>query len=224
MGAEASGRTPLVEIVPNFSEGRRQDVIDAILAACRVPGVRMLTWQADPDHNRLDASLVGSPDAVRRSALAAAAKGAELIDMDEQQGSHPRMGAVDVIPFLPIRDISMEDCVALARDVGQAVAERYHVPVFLYEEAASAPHRRNLEDVRRGQFEALAERMREPLWRPDFGPAEPHPSAGAVVVGARMPLIAYNINLGTADVTSPAASPRPSATAAAATGTSRPWA
>ena len=198
MSAEASGRTPLVEIVPNFSEGRRQDVIDAILAACRVPGVRMLTWQADPDHNRLDASLVGSPEAVRRSALAAAAKGAELIDMDQQRGSHPRMGAVDVIPFLPIRDISMEDCVALARDVGKEIADSLGLPVYLYDQAALLPERSSLAVVRKGEYEGLKADVAEGKRLPDYGPHEIG-KAGAVAVGARKPLVAFNVYLDGAD-------------------------
>lgn len=198
MGAEGSGRTPLVEIVPNFSEGRRQEVIDAILASCRVPGVRMLTWQADPDHNRLDASLVGSPEAVRRSALACAAKAAELIDMDQQRGSHPRMGAVDVIPFLPIRDISMEDCVALARDVGREIAETLGLPVYLYDQAALSPDRSSLAVVRKGEYEGLKADVAAGQRLPDFGPHEIG-RAGAVAVGARKPLIAFNVYLDGSD-------------------------
>ena len=198
MSAESSGRNPLVEIVPNFSEGRRQDVIDAILAASRVPGVRMLTWQADPDHNRLDASLVGSPEAVRRSALAAAAKAAELIDMDQQRGSHPRMGAVDVIPFLPIRDLSMEDCVALARDVGKEIADSLGLPVYLYDQAALLPERSSLAVVRKGEYEGLKADVAEGKRLPDYGPHEIG-KAGAVAVGARKPLIAFNVYLNGAD-------------------------
>jgi glutamate formiminotransferase len=144
--------------------------------------------------------VVGDERALKDGLLALFAVVTNRIDLRSHQGEHPRVGAVDVVPFIPIEGASMKDCVALAREVGQAVAERFQIPVFLYEEAATAPHRRNLEEVRRGQFEGLAERMRDPLWKPDFGPAEPHPSAGAVVVGARMPLIAYNINLGTPDV------------------------
>ena len=191
----------IIESVPNISEGRRAEVIDAAVAALKaVPGLRVLDVQSDKDHNRSVLTLVGDEVALQAGLLALFEVAVGRIDLRSHQGEHPRVGAVDVVPFIPIEDASMKDCVALARAVGQAVAERFQVPVFLYEEAASAPHRRNLEDVRRGQFEALAERMRDPLWKPDFGPAEPHPSAGAVVVGARMPLIAYNINLGTADV------------------------
>jgi glutamate formiminotransferase len=191
----------IIESVPNISEGRRAEVIDAAVAALKaVPGLRVLDVQSDKDHNRSVLTLVGDEASLKQGLLALFEVATSRIDLRSHQGEHPRVGAVDVVPFIPIEGASMKDCVALARDVGQAVAERFRIPVFLYEEAASAPHRRNLEDVRRGQFEALAERMRDPLWNPDFGPAEPHPSAGAVVVGARMPLIAYNINLGTADV------------------------
>ena len=191
----------IIESVPNISEGRRAEVIEAAASALRrVPGLRLLDVQSDKDHNRSVLTLVGDEVSLKAGLLALFEVATSRIDLRSHQGEHPRVGAVDVVPFIPIEGATMKDCVALARDVGQAVAERFQVPVFLYEEAASAPHRRNLEDVRRGQFEALAERMRDPLWRPDFGPAEPHPQAGASVVGARMPLIAYNINLGTADV------------------------
>jgi len=191
----------IIESVPNISEGRRPEVLEAAVAAMKgVPGLRVLDVQSDKDHNRSVLTLVGDEASLKNGLLALFEVATSRIDLRAHQGEHPRVGAVDVVPFIPIEGASMKDCVALARDVGAAVAERFQVPVFLYEEAASAPHRRNLEDVRRGQFEGLAERMRDPLWRPDFGPAEPHPSAGAVVVGARMPLIAYNINLGTGDV------------------------
>src|SRR5439155_17395202 len=146
---------PLVEIVPNFSEGRRQDVIDAILAALRVQGVSVLNTQWDPDHNRLDASLVGSPDAVRASALAGTKVAAELIDMEAHQGNHPRMGATDVIPFLPIRDVTMDDCVALARDVAREIGEQLRIPAYCYDRAALSPDRPSLADVRKGEYEGL---------------------------------------------------------------------
>jgi glutamate formiminotransferase/formiminotetrahydrofolate cyclodeaminase len=194
MSLEGSGRAPLVEIVPNFSEGRRPEVIDAILEACRVPGVRMLTWQADPDHNRLDASLVGSPEAVRRSALSCAAKAAELIDMEQHHGNHPRMGAVDVIPFLPIRDISMDECVDLAREVAKEIGETLGIPVYCYDHAALTPERQSLADLRKGEYEGLKADVAEGRRLPDFGPHEIG-KAGAVAVGARKPLIAFNVYL-----------------------------
>ena len=191
----------IIESVPNISEGRRPEVLQAAVAAMKaVPGLRVLDVQSDKDHNRSVLTVVGDERSLKDGLLALFEAATSRIDLRSHQGEHPRVGAVDVVPFIPIEGASMKDCVALAREVGQAVAERFQVPVFLYEEAATAPHRRNLEEVRRGQFEGLAERMRDPLWQPDFGPAAPHPSAGAVVVGARMPLIAYNINLGTPDV------------------------
>ena len=191
----------IIESVPNISEGRRADVVEAAVSALKaVPGLRLLDVQSDKDHNRSVLTLIGDETSLKAGLLTLFEVATSRIDLRSHQGEHPRVGAVDVVPFIPIEGATMKDCVALAREVGQAVAERFQVPVFLYEEAASAPHRRNLEDVRRGQFEGLAERMRDPAWQPDFGPAAPHPSAGAVVVGARMPLIAYNINLGTPDV------------------------
>ena len=191
----------LIESVPNISEGRRAEVVDAAVAALRsAPGLRVLDVQSDRDHNRSVLTVAGDDDALRAGLLALFAVAVERIDLRAHQGEHPRLGAVDVVPFIPVEDATMADCVALARAVGQEAAERHRLPVFLYEEAATAPHRRNLEDIRRGQFEGLAEKMRDPLWAPDFGPAAPHPTAGASVVGARMPLIAYNINLGTADL------------------------
>jgi glutamate formiminotransferase len=190
----------LIECVPNISEGRRGDVIDAAAAALRgTPGVRVLDVQSDKDHNRSVLTAVGDAEPLRQAVLALFETVVPRIDLRSHQGEHPRMGAVDVVPFVPIEGASMEDCVTLARQVGAEIG-RLGVPVFLYEDAATAPHRRNLEDVRRGQFEGLAEKMRDPLWQPDFGPAAPHASAGAVAVGARMPLIAYNINLGTSDL------------------------
>jgi glutamate formiminotransferase len=191
----------LIESVPNISEGRRAEVVDAAVAALRgTPGLRLLDVQSDRDHNRSVLTVAGDADALHAGLLALFAVAVERIDLRAHEGEHPRLGAVDVVPFIPIEGATMSDCVALARRVAQAAAERFGVPIFLYEEAASAPHRRNLEDIRRGQFEGLAEKMRDPLWSPDYGPPQPHPSAGAAVVGARPPLIAYNINLGTADL------------------------
>jgi glutamate formiminotransferase / 5-formyltetrahydrofolate cyclo-ligase len=191
----------LIESVPNISEGRRPEVVDAAVAALRaIPGLRVLDVQSDRDHNRSVLTVAGDDDALFQGLLGLFAVAVERIDLRQHQGEHPRLGAVDVVPFIPIEGASMADCVALARRLAEAVAERHAVPIFLYEEAATAPHRRNLEDIRRGQFEGLAEKMRDPLWRPDYGPPAPHPSAGATVVGARPALIAYNINLGTADL------------------------
>jgi glutamate formiminotransferase len=190
----------LIESVPNISEGRRPDVVEAAVAAVRATGARVLDVQSDADHNRSVLTLAGDEAALSAAILALFEVATTRIDLRQHRGEHPRLGAVDVVPFVPIEGATMADCVALARSVGQQVAERFGVPVFLYEDAASAPHRRNLEDIRRGGFEGLAEKMKGDLWAPDFGPARPHPSAGASVVGARMPLIAYNVNLATSDL------------------------
>jgi glutamate formiminotransferase / 5-formyltetrahydrofolate cyclo-ligase len=190
-----------IECVPNISEGRRPEVVgEAVAALKRTPGIRVLDVQSDKDHNRSVLTLVGDEAALRVAIPELFALAVSRIDLRSHEGEHPRLGAVDVVPFIPIEGVTTADCVALARDVSQAVAERFSVPIFLYEDAASAPHRRNLEDIRRGEFEGLAQKMKDPQWAPDFGPPTPHPSAGASVVGARMPLIAYNVNLGTGDV------------------------
>jgi glutamate formiminotransferase len=191
----------IIECVPNLSDGRRPEVVaEAVAALKRTPGLRVLDVQSDRDHNRSVLTLAGDENALRSAVPELFAVALARIDLREHRGEHPRLGAVDVVPFIPIEGATMADCVSLAREVGQAVAERFGIPVFLYEEAASSPHRRNLEDIRRGQFEGLAEKMRDPQWAADFGPPAPHPSAGASVIGARMPLIAYNVNLGTADL------------------------
>lgn len=189
---------PIIESIPNVSEGRRADVVARLADTVRTtPGVRLLDYSSDGSHNRSVFTLVGDADGVKRATLALVEQAVAAIDLRSHRGEHPRLGAVDVVPFVPIEGVTMGECVALAREVGAAVAERFSVPVYLYEEAAADPARKNLEDIRRGEFEGLAEKMRRPEWRPDFGPAAPHPSAGAVVIGARMPLIAYNINLNT---------------------------
>jgi glutamate formiminotransferase len=191
----------IVECVPNFSEGRDAEVVRALAAAvAAIPGVKVLDLTSDADHNRSVLTFVGEPAPVRDAAIALVSAALPRIDLRRHQGQHPRLGAVDVVPFIPIRDIGAKECVALAREAGQAIGEKLGVPVYLYEDAATSEERRNLSNIRKGEFEGLAEKMKLPEWRPDFGPAEPHPSAGAVVVGARMPLIAYNINLGTSDL------------------------
>ncbi len=187
--------------IPNISEGRRSEVVEAAVAALSgTPGVRVLEVQSDREHNRSVLTAVGDEAALEAAILALFEAVTSRIDLRAHQGEHPRLGAVDVVPFVPVEGVTLEDCVALARRVGRAVGDRFAIPVFLYEEAASAPHRRGLEDVRRGQFEGLADKLKDPQWAPDFGPPAPHPSAGATVIGARMPLIAYNINLGTGDL------------------------
>ena len=186
----------IIESIPNVSEGRRPDVIERLAEAIRAtPGVRLLDYSSDPSHNRSVYTLVGDAEGVKRATLALVEHAVAAIDLRTHRGEHPRLGAVDVVPFVPIEGITMPECVALAKDVGAAVAERFGLPVFLYEEASANSARKNLEDIRRGEFEGLAAKMRAAEWTPDFGPAAPHPSAGATVIGARMPLIAYNINL-----------------------------
>lgn len=188
----------IMECVPNFSEGRDLQKIDKIVAPFRgKQGVKLLDYSNDEDHNRLVVTVVGEPEPLRDAVLEAIGVAVELIDLNHHQGQHPRMGAVDVVPFIPIRNVTMEEAVALSKEVGREVAKRYNLPVFLYEKSASAPHRENLAAVRKGEFEGMAEKIKQPEWHPDFGLAERHPTAGTVAIGARMPLVAYNINLNT---------------------------
>jgi len=188
----------LVECIPNVSEGRRAEVVAGMAEAIRAaPGARLLDSSSDASHNRSVFTLVGNASAVEQAVLALFERAVASIDLRTHTGEHPRLGAVDVVPFVPIEDVTMAECVALAKKVAASVAERFKVPVYLYEEASANPARRNLEDIRRGEFEGLAAKMASEGWAPDYGPAAPHPSAGASVIGARMPLIAYNINLAT---------------------------
>ena len=187
-----------MECVPNFSEGRDLQKIDKIVAPFRgKQGVKLLDYSNDEDHNRLVVTVVGEPEPLRDAVLEAIGVAVELIDLNHHQGQHPRMGAVDVVPFIPIRNVTMEEAVALSKEVGKELEKRYNLPVFLYEKSASAPHRENLAAVRKGEFEGMAEKIKQPEWHPDFGLAERHPTAGTVAIGARMPLVAYNINLNT---------------------------
>ena len=187
-----------MECVPNFSEGRDLEKIDKIVNPFRgKEGVKLLDYSNDIDHNRLVVTVVGQPEALKEAVIEAIGIAVELIDLNHHQGQHPRMGAADVVPFIPIKGCTMDDAIALSREVGATVAERYNLPVFLYEKSASEPHRENLAAVRKGEFEGMAEKIKLPEWYPDFGPAERHPTAGAVAIGARMPLVAYNINLDT---------------------------
>ncbi len=188
----------VIECVPNVSEGRRPEIVAAMAEAIRaVDGVRLLDHSSDASHHRSVFTLAGDAAGVERAVLALFERAVAEIDLRTHRGEHPRMGAVDVVPFVPIEGVTMADCVALARKVGAAVADRFKVPVYLYEEASSNPARKNLEDIRRGEFEGLAAKMATAGWAPDFGPSAPHPSAGATAIGARMPLVAYNINLAT---------------------------
>ena len=189
---------PIIECVPNISEGRRPLVIEQIVEGVRrVPGARLLDWSSDTAHNRSVFTLAGDAAALKAAVLVLFEHSVAAIDLRTHTGEHPRLGAVDVVPFVPIEGVTMDECVALAKDTARSVAERFEVPVYLYEEASSNPLRKNLEDIRRGEFEGLPAKMASDGWTPDFGPSTPHPTAGASVIGARMPLIAYNINLNT---------------------------
>ena len=191
----------IMECVPNFSEGRDLGKIEKIIEPFRArQGVKLLDYSNDEDHNRLVVTVVGEPEALKAALLEAVGQAVALIDLNRHVGQHPRMGAVDVIPFIPIKGCTMDEAIALSKEVGEQIATLYQVPVFLYEKSATAPHRENLAAVRKGEFEGMAEKIKLAEWQPDFGPAERHPTAGTVAVGARMPLVAYNVNLGTADL------------------------
>lgn len=191
----------LVECVPNVSEGRNKESIEAMAAAIRsVPGVRLLDVQSDPDHHRTVFTFVGEPEGVAEAVLALFAAVLPRIDLRVHRGEHPRMGAVDVVPFVPVRGVSMKDCVELARTVGQKVWERFRVPVYLYGEAATKPERADLSEIRKGEFEGFFEKIKDPQWAPDFGEPVVHPTAGVTAIGAREFLIAFNVNLGTSDI------------------------
>ena len=192
----------IVECVPNFSEGRRKEVVDAIAdAIAAVPDVRLLDREMDASHNRCVITFVGDRTSVAEGALAGARKAVELIDMNVHHGEHPRIGALDVCPFVPVAGVTLEDCVAIARAVGMRIADELHVPVYLYEAAATRPDRKDLPNVRRGEYEGLKQEIEtNPDRKPDFGPSKMHPTAGATVVGARPILIAWNVNLATKDV------------------------
>jgi len=191
----------LVECVPNFSEGQRKEVIDAIVNEVKKYNVKILNVHADADHNRTDVTIIGEPEEVKNAVLAMSLKAVELIDMNKHKGEHPRMGAMDVVPFVPVMNVSMEDCIKLAHEFATEFSEKAGVPCFLYEEAATKPSRKNLADVRRGEFEGLKEEIgKNPEKTPDYGPNAIHPTAGATAVGAREFLIAFNVNLATSDI------------------------
>ena len=192
----------LVECVPNFSEGRRPEVLDEIVSAMTaVEGVRLLDREMDADHNRAVVTIVGEPEAVLEGAFRGIEKASTLIDLTSHEGEHPRMGATDVCPFVPVRDVEMDDCVRMAEELGRRVGDELEIPVFLYEAAARRPDRQNLAAVRKGQFEGLRDQIgKNPEKEPDFGPSKIHATAGAIAIGARPFLVAYNINLGTDDL------------------------
>ncbi len=188
----------IIESIPNISEGRNQEIIEACVDQIRnTPGCTLLNYSSDPSHNRTVITYMGSPEGCEEASVKLAKKAVELIDLTKHEGEHPRMGCVDVMPFVPIKEASMEECVELSQRVGKRIAEEADLPVFLYEKSATAAHRQNLAKVRKGQFEGMAEKVQDPDWIPDFGGQRIHPTGGAVCVGARPPLIAYNINLGT---------------------------
>ncbi|HEY3169499.1 MAG TPA: glutamate formimidoyltransferase [Thermoanaerobaculia bacterium] len=192
----------VIECVPNISEGRNSEVVSEIAAAVRAaPGVRLLDVSSDPAHNRSVLTFVADTAGVKEGVRALFDAAVSRIDLTRHSGEHPRMGAVDVVPVIPIGGVTVEQCVALSREIGAAIAERHRIPVYLYEDSATSERRRNLAEIRKGEFEGFAEKIRAPEWKPDFGPEEPHPTAGVVAVGTRAPLIAYNINLGTGDLT-----------------------
>ena len=191
----------VIECVPNISEGRDRDRVAEIASAVRAaPGVRLLDVSSDSAHNRSVLTFVGDSAGVRAGVLALFDAAVPRIDLTRHAGEHPRMGAVDVVPLIPIRGAGVEECVALSRDLAREIAGRHGIPVYLYEDSATSEERRNLAEIRKGEFEGFAAKMKDPKWKPDFGPDSPHPTAGVVAVGARQPLIAYNINLGTRDL------------------------
>ncbi len=191
----------VIECVPNISEGRDRERVREIADAVRAtPGARLLDVSSDASHNRSVLTFVGDAAALRAAVAALFDAAVPRIDLTRHQGEHPRMGAVDVVPFIPIRGADVEECVALSREVAAEIASRHQIPVYLYEDSAASEARRNLAEIRKGEFEGFAEKIKDPKWVPDFGPSAPHPTAGVVAVGARPPLIAYNINLGTRDL------------------------
>ncbi len=209
----------IIECVPNFSEGRDLKKIEKIVEPFRAKdGVKLLDYQNDEDHNRAVVTVVGAPEPVKEAVVEAMGVAIDLIDMRQHQGQHPRMGATDVVPFIPIKNVTPEEAVAISKDVASQAADKYSLPVFLYEKSAANPARQNLAAIRKGQFEGMAEKIKLPEWKPDYGPAEIHPSAGVTAIGARMPLVAYNVNLDTAISRLPTASPSRSGTSAAVCG------
>jgi glutamate formiminotransferase len=188
----------ILECVPNFSEGRELAKIEKIVAPFRAKdGVKLLDYQNDEDHNRAVVTVVGEPEPLKAAVIESMGVAVEVIDMRRHQGQHPRMGAIDVVPFIPVKNISLEEAVDISKDVAAEAAARFNLPIYLYEKSASTPERQNLAAVRKGQFEGMAQKITRPEWKPDFGPAQIHPSAGVTAVGVRMPLVAYNVNLDT---------------------------
>ena len=190
----------LVECVPNFSEGRDKVLIEKIVDEVRkVKGVKLLDYLPDEDHNRTVVTMIGAPGQVKEAVINAAKVATELIDMTKHQGGHPRMGATDVVPFTPVSDVTMEECIQLAKEVGEAIGN-WGIPVYLYEDAATKPERKNLADIRKGQYEGFFEKIKAEEWKPDFGPHAMNAKSGCTAVGARVSLVAFNVNLGTDNV------------------------
>ncbi|MBS3994881.1 MAG: glutamate formimidoyltransferase [Alkaliphilus sp.] len=191
----------IIECVPNFSEGRDLDKIEKIVNSFRGKnGVKLLDYNRDEDHNRVVVTVVGEPEAVKNAVLEAIGVAILVIDMTKHEGQHPRMGAVDVVPFIPIKNVSMTEAVELAKELAKEASEKYNLPIFLYEKAAANPGRENLANVRKGEFEGMNDKMKQSEWTPDYGPQSIHPTAGVTAVGARMPLVAFNVNLSTNDL------------------------
>ena len=191
----------ILECVPNFSEGRDLDKIERIVEPFRgKDGVRLLDYQQDHDHNRLVVTVVGASDPLKDAVVESIGVAVDTIDMRSHKGQHPRMGAVDVVPFIPVQNVTMEEAVEISKDVAKVASEKFGLPIFLYEKAATRPERENLATIRRGQFEGMAEKIKDSDWTPDFGPSEIHPTAGVTAVGARMPLVAFNVNLNTGNL------------------------
>lgn len=191
----------IVECVPNFSEGRDLEKIEKIVAPLKNrEGMKLVNYEADKDYNRVVVTVLGEPQAVKDAVLDAMEVATELIDLNHHKGEHKRMGATDVVPFIPIQNMTVEECVELSKEMGEAINKRLNIPVFLYEDSASAEHRRNLAKIRKGEFEGMGEKIKEEEWGPDYGERKIHPTAGAVAVGARFPLVAYNIDLDTDNI------------------------
>ena len=196
-----TGKKKIIECVPNFSEGRNLQKIEKIVNPFRAKeGVKLLDYQKDKDHNRLVVTVVGEPVALNNALVEAIGVAVQVIDMRKHKGQHPRMGAVDVVPFIPVQNVSMTEAVDISKTVAREVSDKYKLPVFLYEASARFPERKNLSSIRKGQFEKMAEKIKQPEWKPDFGGEEIHPTAGVTAIGARMPLIAFNVNLDTDNV------------------------
>ena len=193
-----AGRKKILECVPNYSEGRDLEKIEKIVAPLRGnEGVKLLDYQNDEDHNRSVVTVVGEPEPLKKAVVESIGVAVDLIDMRTHEGQHPRMGAIDVVPFIPVKNISVQEAVDVSKATAKLAAEAYSIPVFLYEQSATRPERRNLATIRKGQYEGMAEKLSQAEWEPDFGPAQVHPSAGVTAIGARMPLVAFNVNLDT---------------------------